>query len=237
MQGIQEHAYIKREGKRHVFLIDKHPLVCEGVRSILKDVKDIEIVGIAYAATGVLPALKAKEPDLVVMGLNVPDAFGLELLGIIRGNFPKLPVLVLSMFDEQLYALRVLKAGAQGFVAKHESLSRVLEAIRCVLDGHLFASAAVTAALLEKAANGNASQNAGGGECSVIEQNLDSLSDRELEAFRLIGNGLDTREIAERMSLSPKTVQTYRDRIKVKLGMSSNAELSRVAVLWCHRNC
>lgn len=206
-----------------ILVIDDHPLLRTGIRELLRTTSDLEVcgeVGKASEAIGILDQLK---PDLAILDLGLPDRSGLEVLKDFQAVAPNLPVLVVSTFDEMLYAERTLRAGARGYVMKEAGGEKFLVAIRAALEGRIWVSDRVSAELL-----GNLGRKVTPGR----ELLLDRLSDREFEIFRLLGEGSNTREIAERLSLSPKTVDAHRANIKTKLGMKDGAALVRQAVRW-----
>ncbi len=205
-------------------IVDDHPLVCKGLADLINDEPDLEVVAVAGNAAQATALLRQASPDLMLLDLSLPGLGGLEFLKDLKIQYPELRVLVLSMHEESVYAERVLRAGARGYIMKQEPGEKVIEAIRCVLSGNIYASPNQLTRLLRKiAANGEVNHGACGPE---------SLADRELQVFTLIGEGCAAREIAARLSLSPKTVQTYREHIKAKLGLNSATELTRYAVLW-----
>ena len=163
------------------------------------------------------------KPDLMIIDLSLPGAHGLELIKNIRAEFPKLPILVLSMHDESLYALRALRAGAQGYVMKQEALENVIHALHEVFAGRPYLSPAMSSEVIAKFTYGPEEPKK-----DVIEQ----LSDRELEVLELIGKGRDVREIAADLHLSPKTVETHRSHIKEKLNLHNARQVARFAVQW-----
>jgi DNA-binding NarL/FixJ family response regulator len=162
-------------------------------------------------------------PDMAIVDLSLPGANGIELIKNIRAEFPKLPVLVLSMHDESLYALRALRAGAQGYVMKHEAMANVVRAIHEVFNGRPYLSPGMAAQVITKFAHGTPE-----GETDPVNK----LSDRELEILELIGKGTEVRQIAKLLHLSPKTVETHRAHIKEKLQLKNAREVARFAVQW-----
>lgn len=215
----------KREpAKQTIMIVDDHPLVCKGLEELIKSTRDLEVFAVAGDATQTVDTLRKRQPDLLLLDLSLPETSGLDFLKDLRSFFPELRVLVLSMHDENVHAERVLRAGACGYIMKQEPGEKVLEAIRCVLAGNVYASPSLLTRLLHKlTANGDFKQKAGSPE---------TLADRELEVYSLIGEGLSSKEIAARLHLSPKTVQTYREHIKTKLELKNSVELTRSAVLW-----
>ena len=212
------------EAKHTVMIVDDHPLVCKGLAELIREEPDLEVIAVVGTAADAMAALGRTCPDLMLLDLSLPGVGGLDLLKNARTQYPGLQVLVLSMHEESVFAERSLRAGAQGYIMKQEPGEKVIEAIRCVLSGNIYASPDQLTRLLRKiAANGEVNHGACGPE---------ALADRELQVFTLIGEGCAAREIAARLNLSPKTVQTYREHIKAKLGLNSATELTRYAVLW-----
>jgi DNA-binding NarL/FixJ family response regulator len=209
--------------KHRIFLIDDHPLVREWLASLIQQQSDLVVCGEADSASEATKRITAAKPHLAIVDLSLGEVSGLELIRHLKHMHPELLIIVLSMHDERVYAPRALRAGARGYVMKRETANRIVEAIHQVLDGKLGVSEAVSAILSERFVNGQAAA-----EESPIEQ----LSDRELQIFRLLGQGRDTRTIAENLHLSIKTVQTYCARIKEKLGLTNATELLREAIRW-----
>ena len=167
-----------------------------------------------------MEVIRKLHPDMAIVDLSLPGANGIELIKNIRAEFPSLPVLVLSMHDESLYALRALRAGADGYVMKHEAMANVIQAIREVFNGRPYLSPAMAAQVITKFAHRQAE-----GETDAVER----LSDRELEILELIGKGNEVRQIAKLLHLSPKTVETHRAHIKDKLDLKNSREVAREA--------
>ena len=209
---------------KRIVIVDDHPLFRKGLEQLINSEDRLMICGEAGDASTAMTVIREKKPDLVIVDLSLPGANGIELIKNIRAEFHKLPVLTLSMHDESLYALRALRAGAQGYVMKQEALENVITAIREVFAGRPYLSPAMSATVIAKFAqtsNGEASANV-----------VDRLSDRELEILELIGKGRDVREIAKMLHLSPKTVETHRAHIKEKLGLANARQVARFAVQW-----
>ncbi len=211
--------------KRRILVVDDHPVVQRGLRDLINETLDLRTSGTASGAEEALRAAQALRPDLVLLDLALGDgvATGLDVTRQLQSRCPDALVLVLSMLDEKLYAERVLAAGARGFVQKSVSDEHLLECIRRVLAGRLCVSEAVRERLFSlKAAHGS-------GAAPAL---LDRLSDREMEVFLLLGQGFEPRHIAEKFALSVKTVETYSQRLKTKLGVESASELRRYAIEW-----
>lgn len=206
-----------------VFVIDDHPIVRHGLAQLLAAEPDLELCGQAGDASSALAAVTAAQPGVVIVDVSLGEASGIDLIGEIKQRLPRAAVLVMSMHDEQLYAERALRAGAAGYVMKHEATGALIRAIRSVAAGGIFVSEAVSTRLLQRLA---ARGGPGGGSP------LDALSNRELHVLELIGRGLGTREIAELLHISIKTVESYRARLKEKMNLRSGIELTRFAVRW-----
>ncbi len=213
--------------KTRILIVEDHPIFRMGMEELINQEEDLVICGQAEDVAGARAALKKLQPDMVILDLFLKDRNGLELLREINSNYKKLPVLVLSMHDESLHAQRCLKAGARGYIMKQEASVSVVKAIRHILSGNIHVSERVSSQILEVF---------GGSPPAQHKSPLDHLTDRELEIFELIGRGLYPGEIAERLNLSTKTVGTYRERIKSKLGFSRGGDLMRAAVLWVEKD-
>ncbi len=209
--------------KNAVFIVDDHPIMRDGISQLIDQQPDLEVCGSASSAPEALNALAAAAPDLLLVDISLAGMSGIDLIKIVKKRRPRLPLLVLSMHSEDLYAERAIRAGAKGYVMKHASAGTLLAAIRRVLEGKVYLSPAMTEKLLEKAA---------GSEPDVSRSPIDDLSDRELEVFKLIGRGLRPQRIAEELQLSIKTVETYYSRLKLKLGVKDAAELLQLAIAW-----
>ncbi|HEV2045572.1 MAG TPA: response regulator transcription factor [Chthoniobacterales bacterium] len=210
------------EAKR-IVIVDDHPLFRKGLEQLIQSHDGLAICGEAANAAEAMDVIRQIAPDMAIVDLSLPGANGIELIKNIRAEFPKLLILVLSMHDESLYALRSMRVGAQGYVMKQEALDSVVSAIREIFAGRPYLSPAMSANVIAKFAQG-----AGEGSANVV----DGLSDRELEILELIGNGRDVREIAKALHLSPKTVETHRAHIKEKLNLQNARQVARFAVQW-----
>ncbi len=211
------------EARARILIVDDHPVVRSGLRMLIDDEPDLFVCGEAGDADEAIRVLDAKKPDLVIVDLSLKGSSGLELIKRIKSRNSESKMLVSSMFDESLYAERVLNAGALGYVSKQEAMEKVIEAIRCVLSGRVYLSAAMSDRMLHRLARDHQAP-----ERSAVE----TLSDRELEVFEMIGRGRTTAEIAAQLHLSVKTVETHREKIKAKLGLRTAAELYQHAVRW-----
>lgn len=212
-----------RKTRTRILIVDDHPIVRERLSQLINRESDMMACGEAEDGPQALQQLESKHPGLAIVDLSLKDTDGMALIREIRSRYPAVPVLVLSMHDEALYAERVLRAGAMGYIAKQEATQKVLTAIRQVLSGKVYVSEAMSAHLL---------QQIGKAGPSADPSALKSLSDRELEVFRRIGTGQTTRQIAESFQVSLKTVESYRARIRKKLGINSSTQLLHEAILW-----
>lgn len=202
-------------------MVDDHPLLRQGIAQLIDQQPDLVTCGEAEDRAGALRALEQLTPDLAVVDLSLKEDRGLELIRDCKALYPSLPILVLSMHDEQFYAERALRAGARGYIMKREASEKVLEAIRYVLQGGVFVSDAVAGTILDKVA----------GESEAgAKSPWSKLSDREMDVFLLIGKGYGSQQIAKRLNISVKTVETHRANIKVKLHLNSGEELLQQAI-------
>jgi DNA-binding NarL/FixJ family response regulator len=212
--------------KKAVFLVDDHPIVRQGLTLLINQESDLTVCGEAEEMHAALSAIFALKPDILIVDISLNGPDGLELLKNIRLSSPRLPVLILSMHDESIYAERALRAGANGYIMKQEATERVLVALRRILSGEIYVSDKIANNMLQHYVRGaNPSEHS-----SIAE-----LTDRELEVFRLIGEGHGTRQIAEGLHLSVKTVESYQAHIKEKLALRSARELVQHAIEWTVR--
>jgi DNA-binding NarL/FixJ family response regulator len=209
-------------GKKRILVVDDHPLVREWLANLIHQQPDLAVCGETVSAPTTLSSITTTQPDLVIVDINLENSSGIALIKDLKKLHPEIPVLVLSMHDESLYAERVFRAGARGYVHKRETAQKMIEAIRRVLDGKLYVS--------EKSAEILAGHPGRGR--SVNQSAIELLSDRELEVFDKLGQGIGTRQIAEDFHVSVKTIQAYCARIKEKLNLGSATELLREAVRW-----
>ena len=211
-----------------ILIVDDHPAVREALSIRIAAQPDLEVCGEAAGPAEALQLAAATDPDVAVIDIGLKTGNGIDLIKRLRARNDKFCATVWSMYSEDFYAERALRAGAMGYINKEEATGKLLEAIRQVLAGKVYLSAAMTEKLLKRAV-GRASQESG-------PSTVGSLSDRELEVFRLIGEGRKTQEIAAQLHLSVKTVETYRDRIREKLDLSDGTELARYALQWVLEN-
>lgn len=202
--------------KRKVLIVDDHPLLRDGLAKVIDQQFDLVVCGEAADARSGLAAVAKCRPDVAIVDLSLDEGSGLDLIKDLHARDSKLPILVLSMHHENLYAERAVRAGAQGYVMKREPVATVIAALRKVLDGHMALSEEIVSRLL-------AAPNHGGKPAA--DSPAVALSDRELEVFRLFGNGMGTRAIAKKLHLAVSTVESYRSGIKQKLGLASATEL------------
>ena len=213
-------------GKARVLIVDDQPVVRERVSELINSERDLALCGSTDDPRLALEVIRTAKPALIITGLALKGAHGLELIKDVHVRYPNVAVLVFSMYDEALYAERAIRAGARGFITKREPTVTLLRAIRCVLGGEIYVS--------EKIAAHSLRQFFGSRQRSTPSE-LAQLSDRELEVFDLIGRGRSSREIAANLHLNLKTIETYRSRIKTKLDLRSPTELAQRAQQWSQR--
>jgi DNA-binding NarL/FixJ family response regulator len=214
------------KSKRTVFVIDDHPIVREGLTQLINREPDLTVCGTAEDIYEALKAMQTLKPDIALADISLKGADGIELIKNLKIRMPALPVLVLSIHDESIYAPRALRAGARGFIMKQEATENVLLALRRVLSGEIYLSKRMANKMLQQFV---------GAPGTAQKFSIDRLSDRELEVFRLIGQGHGTRRIAEELRLSVKTVESYREHIKEKMTLSDASELVQHAIQWLQR--
>ena len=222
MSAKKKPVPVPRDTSKHrVFVVDDHPIVRQGLAQLINSEPDLVVSGQGEDAYGSLRAIRENKPDLCLVDVSLKDSDGIELLKELKAQAPELPVLILSMHDESLYAERALRAGAKGYIMKQEAPQTLLGAIRKVLNGEVYVSEKMGATLLQRMVGSKKSQAA---------LPMDRLTDRELEIFRMIGAGMSVKEIADKLFLSAKTVEAHREHIKEKLNLKSSAELLRFAI-------
>lgn len=208
--------------KHKILIVDDHPIFCFGMSELINKEEDLVVCGSIELMKKTSEAIARLKPDLVVVDISLKDGNGIDLVQEIKKEYG-LPMLVLSMYDESLYAERSLLAGASGYIMKQEAISLVVEAIRCVLKGDIYASSSVKEKVFKRLTNQQTADS---------KSPLDILTNRELEVFRLIGEGFSTKEIADRLHLSIKTIGTYRENLKEKLQLKHFTDLVKFAVHW-----
>jgi DNA-binding NarL/FixJ family response regulator len=212
---------IQPQKRRRVFVIDDHPIVRWGLSQLINEQPDLEMCGQADSPAKAMRLLPAAQADVVSVDLTLRGGDGLDLCKKIRDRFPKLPILVLSMHDEGLYAERALKAGARGYVMKQEPQKSILVALRMVLRGEVYLSTRMSGRILSGLS----------GPKSIVDSSpLERLTDREFEIFRLVGKGQSVRAIAEELGLSSKTIEAHKEHIKLKLNLKNSNEVLQYAI-------
>lgn len=212
-----------RTGKRRILVVDDHPLTREGLAANINRQPDMEVCGEASSPGEAMSLLAKTKPDLMVTDMTMPGRSGIEFIKDVHAAAAEMPILVLSMHDEQLYAERVLRAGARGYLMKDAGAAKVVEVIRLILTGHVYVSPQMSTRLLGSMSGPRQRDSA---------SPITKLSDREFEVFRQLGSGKSTREVAEALHLSPKTVDVHRGHIKAKLQLKDATSLLRHAVRW-----
>jgi DNA-binding NarL/FixJ family response regulator len=210
-------------GRHRILIVDDHPIFRHGLAQLIGQADDLTVCGEAEDYHGAMKAIEALDPDMVIVDITLKDMSGIDLIKEVHKSRRGLPMLVISMHDESLYAERAFRAGARGYVMKQEASDSVVQAIRHVLSGGIYASTRVTENILARFVEGAR---------EPAESPLQTLTDREIEVFQLIGEGLSISEIGRRLHLSVKTIGTYRERIKEKLGLKNATELLRHALNW-----
>jgi DNA-binding NarL/FixJ family response regulator len=210
-----------------VLVVDDHPIVRKGFAQLINSEPDLEIVGEAEDISQALRIAREVEPDLAIVDLALKTGNGLEVIKALKSHNPNIKMLAASALDESLFAERALRAGAQGFISKHEAIENLVGAIRAVLDENIYLSPKMTQRLLH---------HVSGRGLAIESSPVERLTDRELEVFQLLGEGLSTRQIAAKIHLSPKTIDRYRDNIKQKLQLKNATELIRQATQWVLEN-
>ncbi|OPY72105.1 MAG: Oxygen regulatory protein NreC [Syntrophorhabdus sp. PtaU1.Bin050] len=212
--------------KKRIFIVDDHPIVRQGLTQLINQEPDLVTCGEAEDAPSALRAIERLSPDLVIVDVSLKGRSGIELIKEIKLLGLGMPIVVLSMHRESLYAERALRAGAKGYIMKQEASEKVIEAIRKVVAGKIYLSEKMSDILLDRAFSSPSEMKG---------EPIDILSDRELEIFYLIGYGFKTKKIADKLNLSAKTVETYRGRIKEKLKLKDSEELLQSAIQWAPR--
>lgn len=213
----------KSTGKKRILVVDDHPLFRSGLVQLINRQDDLVCHGEADNIAAAKELIAKLKPDLLVLDLRLGHTDSLELIRFLKSEKPNLRILVLSQHDEVLYAERVLRAGAHGYLMKEEATEEVLAAIRTVLNGELYVSRKISVLVLRKSLQGGS---------SAANSGVESLSDRELQVFQMLGAGLGTKHIAEQLKLSSKTIETYREKIKQKLNLSDATQLISYATAW-----
>jgi DNA-binding NarL/FixJ family response regulator len=213
--------------RTRILVADDHPLLREGLVPLINRHEEFECCGEADSATATLQAIGTLKPALLLLDLRLGQDDGIEFIKTLHSLHPTLPILVLSQFDEGVYAERALRAGAKGYIMKHEATEVVFQAIRAVLDGELYVSRKIAVLVLNKFLHGKP---------STAGDPVENFSDRELQVFQMVGAGMSTREIAVKLGLSIKTIETHREHLKHKLGLQAGPDLVRHATRWVEGN-
>jgi len=206
-----------------IYIVDDHPLVRHGLSQIVSNEADMEICGEAEDSPAAIRGVGEANPDAIIVDISLKGANGLELIKNLKAIHEDIPILVFSMHDETIYAQRALRAGAKAYVMKKESPSKVVDAIRKIIQGEIYVSPSVADQVLHQIVNGPG---------NVSTSPVDRLTDRELEVVQLIGRGLSSREVAESLHLSVKTIESHRAHVKEKLGLRNATELVQFSVQW-----
>jgi DNA-binding NarL/FixJ family response regulator len=212
-----------QKNKNRVLLVDDHPVLRKGLVRLIDGKEEFAVCGEASTTSDAMKLLRELKPDLVIVDIGLPGTSGIELTKIIRAEFPKLPVLILSMHEEALYATRALRAGAMGYIVKQDAIDNIATALNETLAGRRYLSPVIAAQM---------QTNGPGGESQPINDPMALLTDREFEIFQLIGKGHEVREISDALGVSPKTVETHRTNIKEKLKLKNSRQVARLAVQW-----
>lgn len=215
-----------KDNRTRVLLVDDHAVVRFGIAQLINQQPDLVVCGEEEDASKALSAIERLKPSLVIADISLKDSSGLELMRNIKAQYEKLPVLVVSAHDEKIYAEIAFRAGALGYLMKEEALGKIITAVRRVLSGNIYVSDALTAKMLQQQVRG---------QTNINESPVKTLSDREMEVFQLIGRWKKTKEIAQELHLSIKTVEYYREQIKRKLDLKDSAELTHYATSWVQR--
>lgn len=212
--------------KYRVLIVDDHPIVRHGLAELIAHEADLEVCGEASDTPEALRQVEATQPHVVIVDISLKSGHGIDLIEQIKAKDERIKMLVSSIHDESLFAERALRAGAMGYINKQEATEKVIDAVRQVLRGEIYLSPRMSNRLLHTVVGGDR-----------LDQNpIEGLSNRELEVFEMIGQGLTTKQIAGKLHLSPKTIETHREKIKMKLNLANSTELSHRAVQWVLEN-
>lgn len=227
MRGIMNSPTRQLDKTYKVLLVDDHPIVRHGLTELIEQSSNLEVCGESASSSEALQLVRETDPDVVVIDISLGGGNGLELIKQIKAQGSDAHMIVSSMHDELLYAERALRAGAMGYINKIEGTEKIIEAIHQILTGRIYLSGPMTERVLQRMMRN---------EPEPGSSPIDALSDRELEVFEMIGHGQTTRQIAKKLHLSPKTIETHREHIKTKLHLQNNNELVRQAVQWALEN-
>jgi DNA-binding NarL/FixJ family response regulator len=209
--------------KTRIIVVDDHPIVRQGLAELINREEDLVVCGQAEDAHQAMQMMKELKPDMVIVDIFLKETSGMELIKDIKARYPSLSILALSMHDESIYAERALRSGAEGYIMKAEATENIIRAIHKVISGQIYLSDAMAPQMVRKLVSAGP---------DAASPTIERLSDRELEVFNLIGQGYTTRQIAQNLSLSIKTIETYRAHIKEKLNLENAAKLLQYAILW-----
>ena len=210
------------KGKKYtVVVVDDHPIVRQGLQQLINSQKNLEVIGEAKSADEAIDVINKKVPDCVLVDISLDGTSGIELVKALKQRFPKLPSLVLSMYDEKLYAQRAIEAGAKGYLMKQEAPDKIISAIYSVLRGEVYLSNEMKEQMVQALSSKG-----------IKESSVESLTNREFEIFQLIGHGLGNKHIAQKLHISVKTVENVREKIKMKLRLESSQDLLKYAIEW-----
>ena len=212
-----------KSNTKKILLVDDHPVLRKGLVRLIDARDEFEVCGEASTAIDAMALIRDLSPDLVVVDISLPGTNGIELTKSIRAEFPKLPVLILSMHEEALYATRALRAGAMGYIVKQDAIDNIAAALQETLNGRRYLSPIIAAQMQSSGLDG---------QLKATDDPISLLTDREFEIFELIGKGQEVREISDVLGVSPKTVETHRTNIKEKLKLKNARQVARLAVQW-----
>jgi DNA-binding NarL/FixJ family response regulator len=221
-KAAKKNQNLKKKTYR-VVLIDDHPMVRERLSQLLRTQTDLETCGEAESLVSALQLIERQQPDVAIVDISLKNSSGLDLIKELSNRFPHVRVLVLSMYEENLYAERALRAGARGYITKQEATEKIIHAIHTILKGQIYLNVRMSDCLLQKFVDGKTAR---------IDELISRLTDRELEVFNLIAQGHNNRTIASQMGIDHRTVETYRARIKEKLALNNSRELLQYAFEW-----
>ena len=214
--------HTENENQKRILIVDDHPVFRKGIAAVIQEHRNLHVCGEAYDSATALDAMRSLKPDIILLDISLPGTNGIELTKMMLAENPQLGILILSMHDESVYAMRALRAGARGYVMKAEALTHVVTALNKVIGNGIYVSAKLSESLIYNVVQGG----------EGAKDPLERLSDREMEVFQWIGRGFGTKEIANALNLSAKTIETHRVHIKEKLGFYDARELSRFAIEW-----
>jgi DNA-binding NarL/FixJ family response regulator len=212
--------------KCKVLIVDDHPIIRQGLARMIAQEPDITVCGGADNVADAMEQVRSEHPDVVVVDMSLKDSYGIDLISQVKAFDERIRLIVWSMFDDKIFAERALRAGAMGYVNKRESVASVVDGIRQVMRGEVYLCARMTSRLLHRLA----------GDQSIGQDPVAELTDREVEVFHMIGQGMTTQEIGRKLGLKPKTIESHRENIKAKLSLKNAAELNCRAVQWVMEN-